>query len=79
MPSMPEAYVSDMTIVDTFIRAIDVSRWLSMTIMSRLRSLVPRNTKRARAKLERPNYGSARDQRAAIRIDGEVFVDCRYG
>jgi myo-inositol 2-dehydrogenase / D-chiro-inositol 1-dehydrogenase len=76
--SVPEAYVSDMTIVDTFIHEIDVLRWLINDDYVSAQVLVPRNTKHTHAKLDDPTMVLLAT-RSGIRIDGEVFVNCRYG
>jgi myo-inositol 2-dehydrogenase / D-chiro-inositol 1-dehydrogenase len=76
--SVPEAYVSDMTIVDTFIHEIDVLRWLINDDYVSAQVLVPRNTKHTHAKLDDPIMVLLAT-RSGIRIDGEVFVNCRYG
>jgi len=76
--SVPEAYVSDMAIVDTFIHEIDVLRWLINDDYVSAQVLVPRNTKHTHAKLDDPTMVLLAT-RSGIRIDGEVFVNCHYG
>jgi myo-inositol 2-dehydrogenase / D-chiro-inositol 1-dehydrogenase len=76
--SVPEAYVSDMAIVDTFIHEIDVLRWLVNDDYVSAQVLVPRNTKHTHSKLDDPIMVLLAT-RSGIRIDGEVFVNCRYG
>ena len=77
-PSVPEAYVSDMAIVDTFIHEIDVLRWLINDDYVSAQVIVPRNTKYTHAKLDDPIMVLLAT-RNGVRIDGEVFVNCRYG
>jgi myo-inositol 2-dehydrogenase / D-chiro-inositol 1-dehydrogenase len=77
-PSVPEAYVSDMAIVDTFIHEIDVLRWLINDDYVSAQVLVPRNTKHTHAKLDDPIMVLLAT-RSGMRINGEVFVNCRYG
>ncbi len=77
-PSVPEAYVSDMAIVDTFIHEIDALRWLVNDDYVSAQVLVPRNTKHTHAKLNDPIIVLLAT-RSGVRIDGEVFVNCRYG
>jgi myo-inositol 2-dehydrogenase/D-chiro-inositol 1-dehydrogenase len=77
-PSVPEAYVSDMAIVDTFIHEIDVLRWLVNDDYVSAQVLVPRNTKHTHAKLNDPIIVLLATK-GGVRIDGEVFVNCRYG
>jgi len=76
--SVPEAYVSDMAIVDTFIHEIDVLRWLINDDYVSAQVLVPRNTKHTHAKLDDPIIVLLATK-GGVRIDGEVFVNCRYG
>ena len=77
-PSVPEAYVSDMAIVDTFIHEIDALRWLIDDDYVSAQVLVPRNTKHTHAKLNDPIIVLLATK-SGVRIDGEVFVNCRYG
>jgi myo-inositol 2-dehydrogenase / D-chiro-inositol 1-dehydrogenase len=76
--SVPEAYVGDMAIVDTFIHEIDVLRWLISDDYVSAQVLVPRNTKHTHAKLDDPIIVLLATKNG-VRIDGEVFVNCRYG
>ena len=77
-PAVPEAYVSDMAIVDTFIHEIDVLRWLINDDYVSAQVLTPRNTKHTHAKLNDPIIVLL-ETKGGVRIDGEVFVNCRYG
>jgi myo-inositol 2-dehydrogenase/D-chiro-inositol 1-dehydrogenase len=77
-PTVPEAYVSDMAIVDTFIHEIDALRWLINDDYVSAQVLVPRNTKHTHAKLDDPIIVLL-ETKNGVRIDGEVFVNCRYG
>lgn len=77
-PTVPEAYVSDMAIVDTFIHEIDALRWLINDDYASAQVLVPRNTKHTHAKLDDPIIVLL-ETKNGVRIDGEVFVNCRYG
>ncbi len=77
-PTVPEAYVSDMAIVDTFIHEIDVLRWLIDDDYVSAQVLVPRNTRHTHARLDDPIIVLIAT-RNGVRIDGEVFVNCRYG
>jgi myo-inositol 2-dehydrogenase / D-chiro-inositol 1-dehydrogenase len=77
-PTVPEAYVSDMAIVDTFIHEIDALRWLISDDYVSAQVLVPRNTKHTHTKLDDPIIVLLATK-GGVRIDGEVFVNCRYG
>jgi myo-inositol 2-dehydrogenase/D-chiro-inositol 1-dehydrogenase len=76
--SVPEAYVSDMAIVDTFIHEIDVLRWLINDDYVSAQVLTPRNTRHTHGKLKDPIIVLLATKNG-VRIDGEVFVNCRYG
>jgi myo-inositol 2-dehydrogenase / D-chiro-inositol 1-dehydrogenase len=76
--SVPEAYVSDMAIVDTFIHEIDVLRWLINDDYVSAQVLTPRNTRHTHGKLNDPIIVLLATKNG-VRIDGEVFVNCRYG
>ncbi|PIO97904.1 Gfo/Idh/MocA family protein [Pleomorphomonas carboxyditropha] len=77
-PSVPEAYVSSMAIVDTFIHEIDVLRWLIGDDYASAQVIVPRNTRLTHSKLDDPIIVMLATK-GGIRIDGEVFVNCQYG
>ena len=77
-PSVPEAYVSDMAIVDTFIHEIDALRWLIGDDYVSTQVLKPRNTKYTHSRLGDPIIVLLATKNG-VRIDGEVFVNCRYG
>ena len=77
-PSVPEAYVSDMAIVDTFIHEIDALRWLIGDDYISAQVLNPRNTKYTHSKLDDPIIVLLATKNG-VHIDGEVFVNCRYG
>ncbi len=77
-PSVPAAYVSDMAIVDTFIHEIDVLRWLINDDYVSAQVIVPCKTKHTHAKLDDPIMVLLATK-GGVRIDGEVFVNCRYG
>ncbi len=77
-PTVPEAYVSDMAIVDTFIHEIDALRWLIGDDYVSAQVLKPRNTKHTHSKLDDPIIVLLATK-SGVRIDGEVFVNCRYG
>ena len=77
-PAVPEAYVSDMAIVDTFIHEIDALRWLIGDDYVSAQVLKPRNTRHTHARLDDPIIVLLATKNG-VRIDGEVFVNCRYG
>jgi len=77
-PTVPESYVSDMAIVDTFIHEIDALRWLIGDDYVSAQVLKPRNTKHTHSKLGDPIIVLLATK-SGVRIDGEVFVNCQYG
>lgn len=77
-PSVLEAYVSDMAIVDTFIHEIDALRWLIGDDYVSAQVLKPRRSQHSHAKLDDPIIVLL-ETKGGVRIDGEVFVNCRYG
>ena len=77
-PSVPEAYVSDMAIIDTFIHEIDALRWLIGDDYVSAQVLKPRSTRHTHGKLDDPIIVLLATKNG-VRIDGEVFVNCRYG
>jgi myo-inositol 2-dehydrogenase/D-chiro-inositol 1-dehydrogenase len=77
-PAAPEAYVSDMAIADTFIHEIDALRWLINDDYVSAQVFSPRKTRHAHAKLDDPSI-VALTTKNGVHIDGEVFVNCRYG
>jgi myo-inositol 2-dehydrogenase/D-chiro-inositol 1-dehydrogenase len=77
-PTVPEAYVSDMAIVDTFIHEIDALRWLINDDYVSAQVFSPRKTRHTHAKLDDPII-VVLTTKGGVHIDGEVFVNCRYG
>jgi myo-inositol 2-dehydrogenase/D-chiro-inositol 1-dehydrogenase len=77
-PAAPEAYVSDMAIVDTFIHEIDALRWLVNDDYVSAQVFSPRKSRHAHAKLDDPIV-VVLTTKGGVHIDGEVFVNCRYG
>ena len=77
-PTVPEAYVTPMAIHDTLIHEIDVFRWLLDDDYVSAQVVFPRSSSHAHAKLRDPQVVLL-ETRKGIRIDVEVFVNCRYG
>ncbi|MGD0641713.1 MAG: Gfo/Idh/MocA family oxidoreductase [Roseiarcus sp.] len=77
-PAVPESYVSDMAIVDTFIHEIDALRWLINDDYVSAQVITPRNTRHTHAKLDDPIVVMLATK-SGVHVDGEVFVNCRYG
>jgi len=77
-PAVPESYVGDMNITDTFIHEIDVFRWLLNDEYVSVQVIEGRRTRHAHAGLHDP-ITVLLETRQGIRIDTEVFVACRFG
>ncbi len=77
-PTVPEQYVTPMAIHDTLIHEIDVFRWLLDDDYVSAQVIFPRGTSHAHAKLKDPQVVLLETAKG-IRIDVEVFVNCRYG
>lgn len=77
-PAVPEAYVGDMSITDTFIHEIDVFRWLLNDDYVSVQVIEGRKTRNAHTGLHDP-ITVLLETRQGIRIDTEIFVACRFG
>lgn len=76
--SVPESYHSGMAAQDTAVHEIDVLRWLLDDEIVGVQVLTPRRTRHAHAALRDPQI-MLFETASGIRIDLEVFVNCRYG
>ena len=77
-PSAPESYVSEMAVTDTAIHEIDAVRWLLGEEIVSAQVLTPRPTTRKYAHLRDPQI-ILFETASGVRVDVEVFVNCRYG
>lgn len=77
-PTVPEQYVTPMAIHDTLIHEIDVFRWLLDDDYVSAQVVFPRKSGHSHAKLADPQIVLL-ETKKGIRIDVEVFVNCRYG
>ena len=77
-PAVPEQYVTPMAIHDTFIHEIDTFRWLLDDDFVSAQVIFPRKTKHAHAKVADPQIVLLETSKG-VRIDCEIFVNCRYG
>jgi myo-inositol 2-dehydrogenase/D-chiro-inositol 1-dehydrogenase len=77
-PTVPEQYVTPMAIHDTLIHEIDVFRWLLDDDYVSAQVVFPRASSHSHAKLKDPQVVLLETAKG-IRIDVEVFVNCRYG
>ncbi|WP_018150778.1 Gfo/Idh/MocA family protein [Leeia oryzae] len=77
-PSVPDAYVGDMPITDTFVHEIDVLRWLLDDDYVSVQVVASKNTKYANPNLKDPILVLL-ETKSGIRINGEIFVNCKYG
>ena len=77
-PSVGESYTTDMAITDTVIHEIDVLRWLLDDDHVAVQVFHPRKTRHASGHLRDPQV-VAMETAKGVRIDVEVFVNCKYG
>ncbi len=77
-PSVPESYVADMCITDTFVHEIDVLRWLLDDDYVSAQVVEGRKSRHCHAGLHDPVMVLL-ETRKGIRIDAEIFVGCRFG
>ena len=77
-PTVPEQYVTPMAIHDTLIHEIDVFRWLLDDDYVSAQVVFPRASSHSHSKLKDPQVVLLETAKG-IRIDVEVFVNCRYG
>ncbi|MFV0386817.1 Gfo/Idh/MocA family protein [Paracoccus sp. (in: a-proteobacteria)] len=77
-PTVPDAYVTPMAIHDTLIHEIDVFRWLLDDDYISAQVVFPRKSGLAHAALRDPQIVLLETAKG-IRIDVEIFVNCRYG
>ena len=77
-PAVPEQYVTPMAIHDTLIHEIDVFRWLLDDDYVSAQVVFPRGSSHTHARLRDPQVVLLETARG-VRIDVEIFVNCRYG
>jgi myo-inositol 2-dehydrogenase/D-chiro-inositol 1-dehydrogenase len=77
-PTVPESYTSVMAAQDTAVHEIDVLRWLLDDEIVSAQVITPRATGKRFAHLKDPQI-MLFETANGVRIDLEVFVNCRYG
>jgi myo-inositol 2-dehydrogenase/D-chiro-inositol 1-dehydrogenase len=77
-PAVPENYTSVMHAQDSAVHEIDVLRWLLDDEIVSAQVLVPRSTRNRFPHLRDPQI-MLFETASGVRIDDEVFVNCRYG
>lgn len=77
-PRVGNAYNTDMAITDTLIHEIDVLRWLLNDDYASVQVVFPRKSRHAKEHLRDPQI-VLMETCAGVRIDVEIFVNCRYG
>jgi myo-inositol 2-dehydrogenase/D-chiro-inositol 1-dehydrogenase len=77
-PSVGEGYTTGMAITDTLIHELDVLRWLLDDDYASAQVVAPRRTRHALPHLIDPQIVLL-ETVGGVRIDVEVFVNCRYG
>ncbi|WP_275295427.1 Gfo/Idh/MocA family oxidoreductase [Amycolatopsis sp. La24] len=76
--SAPESYRSEMAAQDTAVHEIDVLRWLLSDEIVSAQVIKPRATTKRYPHLQDPQI-MLFETAAGVRVDLEVFVNCRYG
>lgn len=77
-PTVPQTYETPMAIHDTLIHEIDVLRWLLDDDYVSAQVVFPRASSHTHGKLRDPQVVLLETAKG-VRIDVEVFVNCRYG
>lgn len=77
-PEVPERYITPMAIHDTLVHELDTFRWLLEDDYKSAQVLFPRKTQYAHSKVKDPQIVLLETVKG-VRIDVEVFVNCRYG
>lgn len=77
-PTVAEAYQTDMAITDTLIHELDVLRWLLDDDYVSAQVVFPRRSSLAAPHLRDPQIVLLETTKG-VRIDVEIFVNCRYG
>ncbi|QNP74281.1 Gfo/Idh/MocA family oxidoreductase [Streptomyces roseirectus] len=77
-PGVPDTYTSDMAALDTAVHEVDVLRWLLDDEIVSAQVVLPRATRHRAAHLKDPQI-MLFETAKGVRIDLEVFVNCRYG
>ncbi|MDX3380679.1 Gfo/Idh/MocA family oxidoreductase [Streptomyces niveiscabiei] len=77
-PGVPDSYTSDMAALDTAVHEVDVLRWLLDDEIVSTQVVTPRATRHRAAHLKDPQI-MLFETAKGVRIDLEVFVNCRYG
>lgn len=77
-PTVPESYHSDMAIQDTAVHEIDIIRWLLDEEITSAQVIYPRSTTQRFEHLRDPQL-MLFETESGVRVDLEVFVNCRYG
>lgn len=77
-PEVPERYITPMAIHDTLIHELDTFRWLLDDDYKSAQVVFPRKTRHAHDQVADPQIVMLETVKG-VRIDVEVFVNCRYG
>ncbi|MFD7441665.1 Gfo/Idh/MocA family oxidoreductase [Streptomyces sp. NPDC059909] len=76
--AVPEAYTTDMAVLDSGVHEIDAARWLLSDEIVSTQVVLPRSTSRRHPHLNDPQFFLF-ETAGGVRIDLEVFVNCQYG
>jgi myo-inositol 2-dehydrogenase/D-chiro-inositol 1-dehydrogenase len=77
-PDVPDNYLGDMGLTDTFVHEIDVLRWLVNDDYVSAQVIDAKPTRHARGGLQDPCLVILKTK-SGIVIDTEIFVNCQFG
>ncbi|MFF7467351.1 Gfo/Idh/MocA family oxidoreductase [Streptomyces sp. NPDC008092] len=77
-PTVPASYTSAMAALDTAVHEVDVLRWLLDDEIVSAQVVLPRSTSKRSEHLKDPQI-MLFETAKGVRVDLEVFVNCRYG
>ncbi|EJM00319.1 putative dehydrogenase [Pseudomonas sp. GM102] len=77
-PEVNDAYTTNMAVSDTLVHELDVLRWLLDDDYVSAQVVFPRVTRHAHSNLRDPQIVLLETAKG-VRIDVEIFVNCKYG
>ncbi len=76
--SVPDSFTSFMTMTDSLVHEIDVSRWLLGEEIASVQVIAPKRTPKASAHLQDPQFAIFQTE-SGILSTAEFFANCQYG
>ena len=77
-PTVPASFTGDMSLTDSVVHEMDVTRWLFDSEVTAVTVVAPRRTPLAAAHLQDPQLVLLETE-SGILVDVESFVSCQYG